>query len=58
MNNKTFKRRILETLIFYNILFLLVTTVFVKFIPKLLVYPPNSINTEFERHIDDRVLFL
>lgn len=53
MKNSTFKMKILKTLILYNILFLIVGTIFIKAIPKLLVYPPNSINTEFERHIDD-----
>lgn len=53
MKNKSFKKSVLMTLLFYNILFLIITVVFVKAIPKLLVYPPNSINTEFERHIDD-----
>lgn len=53
MKNRSFKNRVLMTLLFYNILFLIITVIFVKTIPKLLVYPPNSINTEFERHIDD-----
>ena len=30
---------------------------FCKAIPKLLIYPPDSINTEFERHIDDGYRF-
>lgn len=57
MKNKDFKNKIMKTLLFYNILFLIVSIVFISFIPKLLVYPPNSINTEFERHIDDGFLY-
>lgn len=53
MKSKTFRRKELKTLLFYNILFLIVAVVFVRSIPRLLSYPPNSINTEFERHIDD-----
>lgn len=53
MKNKNFKKRVLHSLLFYNILFVFVTVVFCSAIPKLLVYPPDSINTEFERNIDD-----
>lgn len=53
MKNSSFKKRILRTLVLYNFLFIIVAVIFITAIPKLLVYPPNSINTEFERHIDD-----
>ncbi|MBQ9314434.1 MAG: hypothetical protein IJ220_05500 [Clostridia bacterium] len=53
MKNTSFKKRVLKSLLFYNVLFVIVTVIFCSVIPKLLIYPPNSINTEFERHIDD-----
>lgn len=53
MKNMSFRKRVIQSLLFYNILFVFVTVIFCSAIPKLLVYPPDSINTEFERHIDD-----
>ena len=53
MKNLNFKKKVFKSLLFYNFFFFLVTVIFCSAIPKLLVYPPNSINTEFERHIDD-----
>jgi len=53
MKRKSFQKRVMRSLLFYNILFVLVTVIFCSAIPKLLIYPPDSINTEFERHIDD-----
>lgn len=53
MKGKSFKKRIIHSLLLYNVLFVAVTVIFCSAIPKLLIYPPDSINTEFERHIDD-----
>ena len=57
MKNSNFQKRVMKSLLLYNILFVLVTVLFCRAIPKLLIYPPNSINTEFERHIDDGYKF-
>lgn len=57
MKTKSFSNRVRKTLIFYNVFFIIIAVIFIRAIPKLLVYPPDSINTEFERHIDDGFLF-
>lgn len=53
MKTNSFRKKVFQSLLFYNFLFVLVTVLFCNAIPKLLIYPPYSINTEFERHIDD-----
>ena len=52
MKNKSFKSRVQKSLTLYNILFIIIVFVFCYFLPRLLSYPPNSVNTEFERNID------
>ena len=42
--NKKFSKKVQKTL--------LIVLAFCYFLPKILFYPPNSINTEFEKHID------
>ena len=53
MKKSTFRTKVLMTLVLYNFLFIAIASIFIRSIPTLLIYPPNSINTEFERHIDD-----
>lgn len=48
----SFKSKVQKSLTLYNILFVIVVYVFCFFLPRLLSYPPNSVNTEFERNID------
>ncbi len=50
--NKKFSKKVQKTLLLYNIFFILIVLAFCYFLPKILFYPPNSINTEFEKHID------
>ena len=50
--NKKFSKKVQKTLLLYNIFFVLIVITFCYFLPKILFYPPNSINTEFEKHID------
>ena len=50
--NNDFKKKVRKTLLLYNFFFILVALVFYFAIPMLLNYPPNSINTEFEKNID------
>ena len=48
----TFKKKVLGSVVLYNILLIIVVAVFHFAIPILLNYPPDSINNEFETLID------
>ena len=50
--NKSFNKKTRKTLLLYNVFFVLAVSTFCFFLPRILSYPPNSVNTEFERHID------
>ncbi len=50
--SENFKKKTRRTLLVYNILFVIVVFVIYCVITRLLSYPPNSINTEFEKNID------
>lgn len=47
-----FKKKTGKTLLLYNVFFAIVVFIIYCVITKLLSYPPNSINTEFEKNID------
>lgn len=55
--SKNFKKKTARTLLLYNILFIVVVFIIYCVITRLLSYPPNSINTEFEKNIDMGFLF-
>lgn len=50
--SKSFRKKTAKTLLSYNILFVIVVFIIYCVITRLLSYPPNSINTEFEKNID------
>ena len=47
-----FKKKTVKTLFAYNVFFVIVVMIIYCVITRLLSYPPNSINTEFEKNID------
>ena len=47
-----FKKKTIKTLFAYNVFFVIVVMIIYCVITRLLSYPPNSINTEFEKNID------
>lgn len=47
----------LKGILLYNIFFIISAIIFYYLIPVILNYPPNSINNEFERGIDDGMTF-
>ena len=46
-----FKKKTIKTLFAYNVFFVIVVMIIYCVITRLLSYPPNSINTEFEKNI-------
>ena len=52
-----FKKSLLKSIILYNIFFILIAIYTYFLIPRILNYPPNSINTEFEKNIDEGYKF-
>ena len=52
-----FKKKTIKTLFAYNVFFVIVVMIIYCVITRLLSYPPNSINTEFEKNIDVTTVF-
>lgn len=48
----SFKKKTALTIILYNVCLILVVSIIYTVLPRLLSYPPDSINTSFETHID------